>query len=463
MSPLPPKKFPNNKIAAEIEKSTYIPSKTALKKALNKKLFFILDSIAAYVCYIDAATLRYKFVNHAFAKAYKLPREQIIGSHMSEILPEKNYKNAMQYIETVKKGTPTTYEYYFNVSIGNRWVKVDYIPEFDANRNVTSFIVFGYDITDRKIAEENLKKSEARYRFIVEAANEGILIFDHSLKIIFVNYKLSSMLGYEIEELMGLNFKNLLFQEHLSDLEEQMKQRRQGKDAIYERYLKRKDGSKHWVLISAKAMMDNDGSYTGSFAMLTDIHARKMLEEQLKTAIKKLEVLSNVDGLTHLANRRYFDETLNLEYARLSQSRAAISFIMIDIDCFKGFNDVYGHLAGDDCLRQVAKVLAGSISRPEDLVARYGGEEFICMLPETSMEEAGIIAEKMRTKVENLHIHHKESKASDYVTISLGVATTQCTPDKEIFETIHNADLALYQAKSNGRNRIEFYRSSFKE
>ncbi len=458
-----PKHFPYKKIAAEIEESTYIPSKAILKKALNEKLFFILDSIAAYVCYIDATTLRYKFVNNAFAKGYQLPREQILGRHMSEILPEKNYQNAIQYIEAVKKGTPTTYEYYFNVPIGNRWVKVDYIPEFDAMGNVSSFIVLGTDITDRKIAEEKLQKSEARYRFIVEAANEGIMILKPDLKISFVNYKLSSMLGYETEELLGLSFKSLLFKEHLSDLDVQMKERQQGKDALYERYLRKKDGSKHWVIISAKAIMDEEGHYTGSFAMLTDIHARKLLEKQLKNAIKKLEVLSNEDGLTNLANRRYFDEALSLEYARLSQSNARLSFIMIDIDFFKGFNDSYGHLAGDDCLRQVAKVLASNISRPEDLVARYGGEEFICMLPETSMEDAGLIAAKMRTSVENLHISHKESKTSDYVTVSLGVANTQCTPNQEVFETIHNADQALYQAKSNGRNRIEFYRLSSKE
>jgi len=460
---LTPKHFPYKKIAAEIEKSAYMPSKDILKKALNEKLFFILDSIAAYVCYIDATTLRYKFVNNAFATGYQLPREQILGSHMSEILPEKNYQNAIQYIEAVKKGTPTTYEYYFNVPIGNRWVKVDYVPEFDATGNVDSFIVLGTDITDRKIAEEKLQKSEARYRFIVEAANEGIMILKPDLKISFVNCKLSSMLGYEMEELLGLSFKSLLFEEHLSDLDVQMKERQQGKDALYERYLRKKDGSKHWVIISAKALMDEEGNYTGSFAMLTDIHARKLLEKQLKKAIKKLEVLSNEDGLTKLANRRYFDEALSLEYARLSQNRAKLSFIMIDIDFFKGFNDSYGHLAGDDCLRQVAKVLASSIFRPEDLVARYGGEEFICMLPETSIEDAGMIAEKMRASVENLHICHKDSKASDYVTISLGIATIQCTPSHQVSETIRNADKALYQAKANGRNRIEIYSSSSKE
>jgi len=226
-----------------------------LKKFFKAEPFFILNNISAYVAYIDATTLRYKFVNNAFIKAYNISREQIIGKHMNEILSEKNYQNAIKYISIVKKGEIATYEYYFNMHIGKRWVKVEYIPEFDMNKKVCSFIVLGSDITDRKIAEEKLQKSEARYRFMVETANEGILITGHDLKIIFVNNKLASMLGYEIQELMGQRFKDLLFEEHLEDLKRKVLERIQGKDATYDQYLRKKDGSKHWVTIS----VSNDG------------------------------------------------------------------------------------------------------------------------------------------------------------------------------------------------------------
>lgn len=427
------------------------------KKGLKEKISFIMDSISAYVAYINAKTLRYEFVNHEFTKAFNISREKIIGKHMKEILPDKNYQNAINFIEAVRNGNTVTYEYYFDVSIGKRWIKVDYIPEFDIAGKVVSFIVLGTDITDRKIAEEKMKKSEAMYRFIVETANEGILIFNASLEIIFVNNKLASMLGYETKELLGKSFKDLLFEEHFSKLEVQLEKRRNGEDEIYERYLKRKDGSKHWVIVSAKAMMDDQGQYTGSFAMFTDIHARKLMEEQLENAIKKLEILSNLDGLTNLANRRYFDEMMFLEYERLSRSKLELSFIMIDIDYFKRFNDLYGHLCGDNCLRKVAKVLSDSISGSANLIARYGGEEFICMLPETNMEGAVIFAEKMRIEVENLQIPHAGSGISDYVTVSIGVATMQCLPGQDVLETVNNADKALYRAKSNGRNRIESY------
>ena len=422
-----------------------------------------MDHISACVAYIDATTLRYKFVNKEFAQAYNIPREQIIGRRMKEILPETNYQNAVKYIEKVKKGKTVTYEHSFDVPSGNWWVKVDYIPELDTRGNVISFIVLATDISDRKIAERKLQKSEARYQFIVETANEGILMLNHDLEIIYVNNKLVSMIGYKMEELMGVSFKSLLFEDQLKDFELQLKRRMQGEDAIYERCLKRKDGSKHWVAVSAKLMLDDEGHYTGSFIMFTDIHSRKLVEEQLENAIKKLEILSNIDGLTNLPNRRYFDEIMSLEYDRLSRYGAELSFIMMDIDFFKDFNDCYGHISGDDGLRQVAKVLSSSISRPADIVARYGGEEFICMLPETNMEGAGVIAEKMRTGVENLRICHKGSKISDHVTISLGVATVKCSPSQTALEIISNADKALYKAKANGRNRIEFYNLLLKE
>jgi PAS domain S-box/diguanylate cyclase (GGDEF) domain len=426
----------------------------------QENLFFILDSISVYVTYIDAATLRYKYVNQAFATAYNLPREQIIGKRMKDILPETNYLSAGKYIEEVRNGRAVTYEHCFNVPIGSRWVEVDYIPEFAPDGRVVAFIVLGTDITDRRIAAGKLQKSEARYRFIVETANEGILIVNRALEIEYVNNKLASMLGYEMQELLGASFKSLVFAEHLADFDTQMAKRMQGEDTTYERYLKKKDGTKHWVIISAKAMLDNDGRYTESFAMITDIHARKLVEERLESAIKKLEVLSNVDSLTTLANRRYFDEITALEYDRLARHGAALSFIMIDIDYFKEFNDRYGHLCGDDCLRQVARVLAGSVARPADLVARYGGEEFICLLPETTVEGAGMIAERMRRGVESLHIVHEGSRIADCITISLGVATSKCTPGRQVLGSINSADKALYRAKARGRNRIEFYPGS---
>lgn len=180
-------------------------------------------------------------------------------------------------------------------------------------------------------------------------------------------------------------------------------------------------------------------------------------QQELKNLNKKLETLSNTDGLTNIANRRYLDERLTLEYNRLSRKGAELSLIMIDIDYFKLFNDHYGHVCGDDCLRQVARVISNNISRSADVAARYGGEEFVCILPETDLQGTKLIAEKIRIDVENLFIEHKQSKISNFVTISLGVSTIECCSSKNTLDILSMADKALYKAKMNGRNRTEVY------
>ncbi len=164
-----------------------------------------------------------------------------------------------------------------------------------------------------------------------------------------------------------------------------------------------------------------------------------------------LKKQSHMDGLTQIANRIFFDETLHREWLRSRRLHTSLSLIMCDIDHFKRYNDTYGHQAGDTCLKQVTKALDTLVNRPADLVARYGGEEFVVVLPETSAEGARIIAELIQTTVEKLRIPHSSSKTASYVTISLGVATmtSHVIPEKELIE---RADKALYSSKKNGRN-----------
>jgi diguanylate cyclase (GGDEF)-like protein len=174
---------------------------------------------------------------------------------------------------------------------------------------------------------------------------------------------------------------------------------------------------------------------------------------ELKQARDQLTRLAITDGLTGLANRRQFDETLLREYARLARHEAELSLLMIDVDHFKAFNDTYGHCKGDDCLRAVARVIADATLRPADLGARYGGEEFACVLPETSAEGANAIAEEIRAKIEMLRIPHACSTGADHVTVSIGVATTRCLPGGSPLDLISEADRQLYRAKLGGRNR----------
>jgi diguanylate cyclase (GGDEF)-like protein/hemerythrin-like metal-binding protein len=219
---------------------------------------------------------------------------------------------------------------------------------------------------------------------------------------------------------------------------------------------KEKDGVTQHFIVCAKPLLNARGKVVGIVESFQDITTRKRAEEALEKFNHQLETLSNTDGLTGIANRRHFDKVLAQEYARHARSGAELSLVLLDIDYFKSFNDCYGHVAGDECLRQVAQVLADCLVRPADLAARYGGEEFVCILPETDSSGAVTIAEKIRRGIMARAIPHKESTVADCVTVSLGVITGQCSAGGLVMDFIAHVDEQLYRAKSSGRNRVKF-------
>jgi len=178
------------------------------------------------------------------------------------------------------------------------------------------------------------------------------------------------------------------------------------------------------------------------------------VSEELETANAELQRLACVDGLTDLVNRRELDGSLDRETRRCARHRLPLSVVMADIDHFKAYNDEYGHLAGDDCLRRVAAALRGQLRRSADIPARYGGEEFCIVLPETDESGAMHVAERLRLKVEALGIAHAPRVEPNRVTLSLGVAA--CIPESgaDPKRLVQRADHALYQAKQQGRNRV---------
>lgn len=182
---------------------------------------------------------------------------------------------------------------------------------------------------------------------------------------------------------------------------------------------------------------------------------RRELTQQLEGANRELQLLSSLDGLTGIANRKHFDEILEKEWRRGLRDSKPVSLILMDIDYFKDYNDNYGHLAGDDCLKKVAKKIKDLLKRPGDVVARYGGEEFAIILPDTISEDAVKIAEDIRISIESLDISHSHSQVSNLITCSLGVASIYPKNYLSTNDLIEASDKALYQAKHNGRNRIE--------
>src|SRR5476649_2372959 len=188
---------------------------------------------------------------------------------------------------------------------------------------------------------------------------------------------------------------------------------------------------------------------------ITDVSIAVARDKLLREQAMVLRSQTFSDGLTGIANRRHFDVTIEKEWRRAKRNGTALTLLMIDIDCFKAYNDHYGHQQGDQCLIEVAAALAGMLKRPCDMMARYGGEEFAMILPETDGEQARRVAEAIRLRTLELALPHAHSGISGgLVSVSIGIATQAADVPVSIAELIGAADRALYCAKRGGRNRI---------
>jgi diguanylate cyclase (GGDEF)-like protein len=177
-------------------------------------------------------------------------------------------------------------------------------------------------------------------------------------------------------------------------------------------------------------------------------------QTSLRLTNLELEKLVNLDGLTQVANRRYFDHYLQQEWLQAKRNQTPLTLILCDIDYFKLFNDTYGHLQGDACLFQVAQCLKGSVQRPRDFVARYGGEEFAIILPETSLAGGQEVAKRIQAQVKQLRIEHRDATTGNYLSVSLGVACMIPMSNSSADMLIDQSDQNLYLAKQRGRNQI---------
>lgn len=215
------------------------------------------------------------------------------------------------------------------------------------------------------------------------------------------------------------------------------------------------DGSYVWIRDVVHVVRKDDGEVDCLIGFMFDISERKKSEEELLRLQRELERLSLTDGLTGIANRRLFDKRLGEEFNRATRSSAPLSILLLDLDFFKQYNDHYGHIGGDECLRAVAGALAEVASRSGDLVARFGGEEFAMLLPNTDAEGAQQVAEDCASAIAALAMPHEGSQAGEMVTASIGSITATCHKDGGMMDLIEAADRLLYTAKNNGRARIE--------
>jgi diguanylate cyclase (GGDEF)-like protein len=224
---------------------------------------------------------------------------------------------------------------------------------------------------------------------------------------------------------------------------------------------------KSFGILSAAVIPIHINNIFWGFALFGDTKNERHFEDDIITMMRSAAFLFanafiraevEYDALTGIYNRRFFDETTRRIMSYLSRAESLLSILMIDIDFFKLYNDTYGHIEGDKCLKAVAKTLSRCITRRDDFVARYGGEEFIVVLPNTDEQGARLIAEKLLNNVRNLNLPHEQSAAAKYVTVSIGGTTGKVLHTHNAGDFVKKADELMYKSKQNGRNRFSFER-----
>ena len=219
-----------------------------------------------------------------------------------------------------------------------------------------------------------------------------------------------------------------------------------------------KDNGYVWIRDVVHVVRNDRGEVEALIGFMFDISERKKTEDQLLSLQKELEVLSFKDGLTNIANRRRFDSCFELEWERARRERRPLSLLLLDVDFFKQYNDLYGHIQGDKCLIAIAQTLSLALDGPRDLVARYGGEEFVVLLPEADAEVARKVADRCQRLIQKQSIVHALSPHGHRVTVSIGAGSVVPGELEKPTDFIKAVDKQLYAAKNNGRHRVEYVR-----
>lgn len=311
-------------------------------------------------------------------------------------------------------------------------------------------------LNERRMIEQAARKSEQLYRLLAENSRDIIVLTDLNHRREYVSPAVQWMMGWDPRDLVGTTFRDSIC--HPDDVPamtatlEALTNGEPAKSLTYR--CKKKDGTYLWMEANISLYCDRvTGDPIGYVNVVRNVAERKAAEERLQDAYLALEALASVDPLTGTANRRQLDESLEQDWRRAIRTVSPISLLLLDVDHFKLYNDLYGHLRGDTCLRQIAETAQQVFRRSGDTVARFGGEEFAIILPDTDRIGAFDLAQRLRQKVEDLRIEHAGSQHS-MVTVSVGCATLVPEPGAEANTLIEAADRALYEAKRAGRNRV---------
>ncbi|QNI33736.1 diguanylate cyclase [Alloacidobacterium dinghuense] len=311
-------------------------------------------------------------------------------------------------------------------------------------------------LNERRLLEQAARKSEQLYRLLAENSRDIIVLTDLKHRREYISPAVQWMMGWDPKELVGTTYQDSIV--HPDDVPamtatlDALKSGEPAKSLTYR--CQKKDGAYLWMEANISLYCDRiTGGPIGYVNVVRNIAERKAAEERLQDAYLALEALASVDALTGTANRRHLNEALEHDWHRAIRTASPISLLLFDVDHFKLFNDLYGHLRGDDCLRQIAETARQVFRRSGDTVARFGGEEFAIVLPDTDRAGAYELAQRLRQAVEALGTEHAGSQHS-FVTVSVGCATLVPEPGSDPNILMEAADRALYEAKRTGRNRV---------
>ena len=374
------------------------------------------------------------------------PAAEMLNSHPNNLIG-KDLGEFIPFAQALSK-QPSEREIRTDLEIGDtdkQYVDVLVSPLFENQKRVVGHLIIFRDITSRKENELHL----LRLTQAVEQSPTSIVITDFDGNITYVNPQFTKLTGYSYDEAIGKN-PNILQSGQTSDKEyrEMWQTIKSGQIWKGEFLNKKKNGDLYWEQATLAPVLDHEGRIINFIAVKADITERKHAQNELQR-------LARTDPLTEMFNRRYFFDVAVREFSEAIRYNKPLSVIILDLDLFKKINDTYGHLAGDQALIHIGKLLQQTTREP-DISARYGGEEFVVLLPETDCTNAIVFAERLRILVEDTPIQIENDTIR--LAISIGIAGKSKVNNVETFDQlISQADQALYEAKRKGRNRVVCY------
>ena len=377
--------------------------------------------------------------NSAFEKLVKIRKKYLLGKHDSSFLPNEIIKS---FIINNRKALETGKLSVNEISIADKKTfETVTTPFYSSNGRIQGVIGVSRDITERVKTEKALRKSENRFRQIIENASDIIFTTDLEGNILQIAEGWANHLGYDISEIIGKNVNSFVHKDDVEKIQEVYKNITETDDSISVDFRSLTgSGQERWYTSNSKLLRDEDNNPFTVIGIARDITEQKKYFDKLQSE-------AELDPLTKVFNRRMLDYFLEIETAKAFRYKNIFSVIMIDLDFFKNVNDTYGHDKGDEVLKNCAEIFRKNI-RHSDIIARYGGEEFVILAPNTEPESGKLLAEKIRVVIERYDFGLNEN-----LTASFGVSyyINNDSPD----QVMKRADNALYLAKKRGRNRVD--------